>query len=186
MLLFIVSLVKALAIDRSYYDRDFSATTVPWSGNLWKERLKTIVSYKDKAAVQHFINTTVKEAFTELQTEFAENGIEVRLNANDNPLGYELEIRYGVVNNFTYGVRLECRAVSDYLLNEENLPDVEQNRNYFPKAYFGDDREGYDVQVFTKNELISDVLKHYERFIEIISEERNELFVSSDSNHRLR
>mgnify|MGYP000935910360 CR=1 FL=1 len=56
----------------------------------------------------------------------------------------------------------------------------------FPKSYFGDDREGYDVQVFTKNELISDVLKHYERFIEIISEERNELFVSCDANHRLK
>lgn len=186
MLLFIVSLVKALAIDRSYYERDFSATTVPWSGNLWKERLKTIVTYKDKSAVQQFIDTTVKEALTELQTEFAENGIEVRLNIHENPLGYALEIKYDVVNNFVYGVRLESRAVSDYLSNEENLPDVEQNRTYFPKSYFGDDREGYDVQVFTKNELISDVLKHYERFIEIISEERNELFISSNSNHKLK
>jgi hypothetical protein len=27
--------------------------------------------------------------------------------------------------------------------------------------------EGYDVQYFTKNELISDVLKHYERFLKL-------------------
>lgn len=86
MLLFIVSLVKALAIDQNYYERDFSLTTIPWSGTLWKDRLKTIVSYKDKAAVQNFINTTVKEAFTDLQHEFAENGIEVRLNTHEQPL----------------------------------------------------------------------------------------------------
>lgn len=186
MLLFIVSLVKALAVDKSYYERDFSATTVPWSGNLWKDRLKTIVSYKDKEAVLHFVNTTVKEAFEELQTEFAENGIEARIITRENPAGYEIEIKYDVVNNFMYGVKVESRSVSEYLLNEDNLPAVELNRNFFPKSYFGDDREGYDIQIFTKNELISDVLKHYERFIEIISEERNELFISSNTNHKLK
>jgi choline/glycine/proline betaine transport protein len=75
--------------------------------------------------------------------------------------------------------------VSDYLLNEENLPDVDDSQTHFPKSYFGDAREGYDVQLFTKNELISDVLKHYERFIEIIVEKRNEMFISSNANRRL-
>ena len=52
---------------------------------------------------------------------------------------------------------------------------------FFPKAYFGDSRESYDIQYFTKNELISDVLKHYDRFLDIVSEERNEMFIRSDS-----
>src|SRR5690606_23751442 len=104
----------------------------------------------------------------------------------ENPHRIEIAIKYDVVNNFLYGVKGESRIVSDYLLNEENLPDIEGNQTFFPKSYFGDDREGYDVRFFTKNELISDVLKHYERFIEIISEERNEMFVSSNTNRRLR
>ena len=80
----------------------------------------------------------------------------------------------------------DSKIISDYLLNEDNLPDIENNRTFYPKSYFGDDREGYDVQLFTKNELISDVLKHYERFIEIISEEKNEMFISSNINRRLK
>lgn len=72
------------------------------------------------------------------------------------------------------------------MLDEDNMPDIENNRTFYPKSYFGDDREGYDVQLFTKNELISDVLKHYERFIEIISEEKNEMFISSNTNKRLK
>src|SRR5690606_22304687 len=51
MLLFIISLIKALSIDRNYYERNFSATTVPWSGEFWKERLNQIISFNDKKSV---------------------------------------------------------------------------------------------------------------------------------------
>jgi len=186
MLLFIVSLVKALHIDRSYYERDFSASTIPWSGDMWKDRLKQIVSFHDKESVIDFIDTTAQEAFEELKQEFLKNGIEAKINKHDIPYRLELEIKYDVVNNFLYGVRKESRIVSDYLLTEDNLPDLDSNLSFFPKSYFGDDREGYDVQLFTKKELISDVLKHYERFIEIVSEEGNEMFIKSNSNHRLK
>lgn len=186
MLLFIVSLVKALSIDRSYYERDFSASTIPWSGEFWKERLKQIISFSDRKSVNNFIDTTVKDAFTELKEEFLRNEIEADIHTYEEPHRIEIEIKYDKVNNFLYGVKNELRIVSDYLLGEDNLPNIEDNRTFYPKSYFGDDREGYDVQLFTKNELISDVLKHYERFIEIISEERNEMFISSDANQRLK
>lgn len=186
MLLFIVSLVKALSIDKSYYERDFSVSTIPWSGASWRERLQQIVSFNDKESVSGFIKTTVYESFSDLQKEFAKNGIAAKINFYENPERAEIEIKYDVVNNFIYGVMSDSKIISDYLLNEDNLPDIENNRTFYPKSYFGDDREGYDVQLFTKNELISDVLKHYERFIEIISEEKNEMFISSNINRRLK
>ncbi len=186
MLLFIVSLTKALMIDKNYYEKDFSSTTVPWSGEHWKERLKQIASFNDSASTEKYIETTVKHAFEELAAEFAVNGIEARINSENSPESMEIEIKYDRINNFVYGVKSEKKLISEYLLNEENLPGSEENLVYFPKSYFGDNREGYDVKLFTKNELISDVLKHYERFMEIISEEKNSLFVSSDSNQRFR
>lgn len=186
MLLFCVSLVKALIIDRRYYDRDFSVTTVPWSGEFWKDRLKQIVSFKTKESVEGFIKGTVRQAFDELCREFKDNGIEAKVKLLEDPAIIEIEISHGVVNNFIYGVRNQVKVVSDFVISEENLPDVEDKKTFFPKSYFGDAREGYDVQYFTKNELISDVLKHYERFLEIISEEKNEMFVSSNANENLR
>lgn len=186
MLLFIVSLVKALMIDKNYYEKDFASTTVPWSGEHWRERLKQIVSFKDVASADQYIETTAKDAFEDLLNEFKAYGIDAKINADENPKQLEIEIRYDLINNFIYGVRSESKMVSEFLLNEENLPDAEENRVNFPKSYFGDNREGYDVKLFTKNELISDVLKHYERFIDIISEEKNTMFVSSDANHRFK
>ncbi|MGJ1535405.1 BCCT family transporter [Sphingobacterium multivorum] len=186
MLLFCVSLVKALTIDRSYYERDFSVSTVPWSGEFWKDRLQQIVSFKSRQSVDDFMLGTVKMAFEELQSEFKHNGIEAKIQQLDNPNRIQIEIRHDVINNFIYGVKNQVKVVSDYVVEEENLPDLDDKKTYFPKSYFGDAREGYDVQYFTKNELISDVLKHYERFLEIISEEKNEIFISSNANKNLR
>ncbi|ASK30764.1 transporter [Chryseobacterium sp. T16E-39] len=182
VLLFIVSLMKALIIDQKYYERNFSASAIPWSGEFWKERLKRIVSFKDKSSVDGFIHGTVRDGFLELQQELADNGIEVKMNYGDNPTKIEIEIHHGVVNNFIYGIKNQEKTVSEYIIYEENLPDLENNTTHYPKSYFGDAREGYDVQYFTKNELISDVLKHYERFLEIVSEEKNEMFISSNAN----
>ncbi|WP_118195695.1 BCCT family transporter [Albibacterium indicum] len=186
MLLFIVSLVKALSIDRDYYERAFSETTVPWSGDSWKERLKQIISFNDKESIDKFIDTIVKDAFSELQKELAENNIEAMVNFKENPHRVEIEVPYDIVNNFVYGIKNESRIIANYLLDEGNLPDIEERHVFFPESYFGDDREGYDVQLFTKKELISDVLKHYERFLEMVSEERNRMFISRDAHQRLR
>lgn len=186
MLLFIVSLIKALTIDKEYYDTDFSSTTVTWSGENWKERLKQIVSFDDKQTVHLFIDNTVKPAFEELVREFEKNNIDSKINSYENPYKIEIEIKHDLINNFIYGVRTESKIVSDYLLSEENLPDLDSNKTFYPMSYFGDQRMGYDIHIFTKNELISDVLKHYERFIEIVSEDKNELFISSNSNHKLK
>ena len=185
MVLFCVSLVKALIIDQRYYDRDFSVTTIPWSGEFWKDRLRQIVSFKSRESVDSFIHNTVKLAFEDLCHEFKDNGIEAKVQLLEAPTRMEIEIRHDVVNNFIYGVKNQVKVVSDYLMEEENLPDVDDKKTFFPKSYFGDAREGYDVQYFTKNELISDVLKHYERFLEIISEEKNEMFISSNANKNM-
>ncbi|WP_318639974.1 BCCT family transporter [Flavobacterium ardleyense] len=185
MILFIVSLLKGLAIDQSYYERSFSKTTIPWSGRLWKDRLKQIVASKDRASVDLYINTVVKEAFGELQTEFAKNGIEASINTSENPSKVEIEIKYDVINNFIYGVETTSKKVSNYLVEEDNLPDIQAKGTFYPKTYFGDTRESYDIQYFTKNELISDVLKHYDRFLDIVSDDSNEMFISSDSNERI-
>ncbi|WP_262511467.1 hypothetical protein [Chryseobacterium sp. 5_R23647] len=174
--------MKALVIDYRYYEKGLSVSTVPWSGEFWKERLKKIVSFKTKESVKTFMDDQVLPAFTELKEEFLLNGIAVEINYLPDDLKIHLEIHHDVVNNFIYGVMGQKRIVSEYMVDDDNLPDLDSNVTYFPKTYFGDSREGYDVQYFTKNELISDVLKHYDRFLKIVAEHSNEMFISSDNN----
>ena len=180
MVLFAISLMKALVIDQNYYESKFSVTTIPWSGESWKERLKKMVNFNSQSAIQEFISSHVEPAFDELKTEFASNGIVATIHKHENPLKIEISIAHDAVDDFVYGVKCHRKLVAEYFMQESNLPDVENAKTYYPKTYFGDGRDGYDVKYFTKNELISDVLKHYDRFLEIVSKEDNELFMSNN------
>lgn len=177
MLLFVVSLSKALAIDNEYFNSKYSIYTVPWSGKLWKERLGQILVFNERKTVDNYIKSTVKNAFVELQKEFAKNNITAEVIHSSNPECVELRIHYNNIDNFIYGVKTDYEVIADYITDEKNTPHINKNRNYIAKAFFGDSREGYDVQLFTTNELIGDVVKHFERYFRFVSDEENELFV---------
>src|SRR5690606_41379916 len=124
MLLFIVSLMKALTIDGEYYERNFAESSVPWSGKYWKDRLKRIVSYKNRASVEEFIQTTVKSAFEEMQQEFAQNGIETHIKPLEDPCRLGIAIKHDGVSNFMYGVELQPKTVTEFMVSAEKLTDV--------------------------------------------------------------
>lgn len=182
MLMFTVSLTKALLIDYKYYEKGISVSTIPWSGEFWKSRLKQMVSYHTKEEIATLISTKVKTAFEELQMEFSSNGIVSEVQEDSEAQTIEFVIKHEEINRFMYGVKMHSQQVSDTMISENNLPEMHTRLRYYPKTYFGDSREGYDIQYFTQNELISDVLKHYERFLSIVAEESNEMFISSENN----
>ena len=182
MLLFCYSLVKGLLIDNEYYMEPLAHATHSWSGAHWRERLDRIVSYHGKSDMNQFLSKTVKVAFEQLAEAFKGNDIiaEVTVAMDESPHYVEIKIKHENMADFIYGVQSTEKAVSDYLRNEENAPEIEHKRTYVPITYFGDSRTGYNVQYFTKDEIISDVLKHYERFINLSSDQKNELFLGQN------
>lgn len=182
MLLFCYSLIRGLLIDAEYYDRPLSHATNSWSGAFWKERLESIVSYHEKKDINQYLSKTVRPALEELKLAFEENGIiaKVESSLRQAPYYVEIKIQHENMADFIYGIKNESKTVSDYLRNEDNAPDISEKNTYVPHTYFGDNRAGYDIQYFTKNEMISDVLKHYERFMALSAEQRNELFLGQN------
>ncbi|MDD3039150.1 BCCT family transporter [Bacteroides sp.] len=181
MLMFCYNLLKALNIDARYHSTKFSHSTSYWSGRLWKERLERILTYSKKRDVKKFIETTVVPAFKDLIAELKANGIEAKMtDIIPSKTGIELEIVHNSLMNFKYGVKAQPKTISDYLINEENAPEIGDEKVYIPVTYFNDGRKGYDIQYFTKEEVISDILKQYERFLSIISDCSNELYTLSN------
>lgn len=179
MLLFCYNLVKGLIIDNAYYQRGFSHSTDSWSGDFWKERLQRIVSYKDQKAIELFLKEVVQPAFNELTEELKKQNIIAEVSVFERPHRVELLIGHDAINNFKYGVRTQPKNISDFLINEENAPVIDSNKIFIPQTYFGDDRRGYDIQYYTKTEIISDVLKQYERFLSLSEETKNEIFIGT-------
>jgi choline/carnitine/betaine transport len=179
MLLFCYSLVQGLIVDSNYYARGFSPATIYWSGEFWKERLQRILSFRSKEAVSNFMQQTVRPALEELAEEFQKRGITATVHTKEKPMEVALTIKHEIIDDFSYGVRNQSKLISDFLVGEENIPGIESNKTYIPKTFFGDSRKGYSIEYFTKNEIIADVLKQYERFRDLSSEVRNELFIDN-------
>jgi choline/glycine/proline betaine transport protein len=176
MLLFCYSLVRGLIVDNHYYTKDFSVAASNWSGEFWKERLQRILSSKSQESVNAFMQQTVQPVLRELAEAFVSKGTTATVQSTDNPISVALTIKHELIEDFVYGVQPQSKTISSFVVNEDNVPDVTGNKRYIPRTYFADNRPGYSIEYFTQNEVIADVLKQYERFLELSSEVNNEIF----------
>lgn len=184
MLLFCYSLAQGLIVDNYYHSKGFSPAASNWSGEFWKERLQRILSTKNVDSVAGFMQQTVRPALEELAAEFNSKGTTAIITSTGNPVELTLTIKHKSIENFVYGIRNQSKTISGILADENNIPHITDNTTYLPMTYFGGSRPGYNIEYFSKNEIIADVLKQYERFLGLSSEVRNEIF--TDSTLKLR
>ena len=182
MVLLCYSLFKALKVDHQFHKSKFSHGSLAWDGKHWKKRLRKILSFSSKEAIKEFLNNDVLEAFEDLSAELAKNNIEAKIYRKEKPTwSLELVIKHDKIRDFKYGVAAEAQTVSDSMINEDNTPDVDVENSYLPITYFSDGRVGNDIQYMAKDEIIADILREYDRFINIISNDENALLFKVDN-----
>lgn len=165
-------LFKALRADELYRSAKIPYGSRSWDGRHWKERLQLILTFSQKQDIVRFFAEKVRPAFEDLQKELAQNGVDAQIiEGRQGKLSIELDIPYEQMWNFRYGVAAEKRIISDYLIEDDNTPDVETGVQYVPVTYYSDGRTGNDIQYLTREEIIADVLREYERYLSIISDD---------------
>lgn len=172
MLLLCFCLMKALTTDDEFREAKIPYGSRNWNGEHWRERLGQIITFHQKTDIQRFFMEKVHPAFEELKEELAKNGIASEIRSGQKgKLSVELEIPHDQIWNFRYGVAAEKKAISDYLIDEDNTPDIDNNTQYLPVTYYSDGRKGNDIQYLSKEEIIADVLREYDRFLSIVADE---------------
>lgn len=178
ILICLIGFWKALYLDEKYHKTKFSYGSRSWSGSEWKEHLNDILSFSNKKDVEQFIKKRVEPAFKELKTALTAKGVETYIERGKRgKLSIELLIPHDNIRNFCYGVKASTQDISDSLKTERNTPDVEHDKVVVPVTYYEDRRAGNDIQYLSKNDIITDVLREYERFLSIVSDESNELII---------
>lgn len=174
MFILCICLLKALRTDRIYHETKIPYGSRNWDGSHWHEHLAQILTFSQKNDIKHFFEDKVRPAFEELLEEFEERDIHAQiLTGKAGKLSIELQIPYQQIWNFRYGVTIEFQQISDYLIDEDNTPDIDANNHYLPVTYYNDGRAGNDIQYLNKEEIIADVLREYERYISVIADEGN-------------
>ena len=178
MLLMCFSLWKGLSADKKYFDTKVNPTSIFWTGDKWKERLEQMMNQTQEKDILRFLKHTVLPAMRELRQELiGKYELSVQINTlfdQDEP-AVELVIQKDLMRDFMYGVKSIGREVSEQLINDDNLPHIQHSMTYEPYTYFFDGRVGYDVQYMDQDELIADMLKHYERYLSLLDDVGREL-----------
>ena len=178
MLLMCFSLWKGLNADKKYFDTKVNPTSIFWTGDKWKERLEQMMNQTQEKDMLRFLKHTVLPAMRELRQELiGKYDLSVQINTlfdQDEP-AVELVIQKDLMRDFMYGVKSIGREVSEQLINDDNLPHIQHSMTYEPYTYFFDGRVGYDVQYMDQDELIADMLKHYERYLSLLDDVGQEL-----------
>ena len=178
MLLMCFSLWKGLNADKKYFDTKVNPTSIFWTGDKWKERLEQMMNQTQEKDILRFLKHTVLPAMRELRQELiGKYELSVQINTlfdQDEP-AVELVIQKELMRDFMYGVKSIGREVSEQLINDDNLPHIQHSMTYEPYTYFFDGRVGYDVQYMDQDELIADMLKHYERYLSLLDDVGQEL-----------
>ena len=178
MLLMCFSLWKGLSADKKYFNTKVNPTSIFWTGDKWKERLEQMMNQTQEKDILRFLKHTVLPAMRELRQELiGKYDLSVQINTlfdQDEP-AVELVIQKDLMRDFMYGVKSIGREVSEQLINDDNLPHIQHSMTYEPYTYFFDGRVGYDVQYMDQDELIADMLKHYERYLSLLDDVGQEL-----------
>ncbi|POY43632.1 transporter [Avibacterium gallinarum] len=178
MLVMCVSLWKGLNADQKYFAAKVTPTSLLWTGEKWRERLGQMLNQTQEKDILKFLNRTALPAMRELRQELVNVhnlNVEVAQALDSDEPSVELIIKKESMRDFMYGVKSVSHEIASQLVDDENLPHIQHSVTYQPMTYFADGRTGYDVQYMTRNELIADMLRQYERYLSLLEDVGQEL-----------
>ncbi|MEE6075582.1 BCCT family transporter [Avibacterium paragallinarum] len=178
MLVMCVSLWKGLNADQKYFAAKVTPTSLLWTGEKWKDRLGQMLNQTQEKDIVKFLKRTALPAMRELRQELVEVyslNVDVVPSLEAEEPSVELIIKKESMRDFIYGVRSVSHEIASQLVDDENLPHIQHSVTYQPMTYFADGRTGYDVQYMTRDELIADMLRQYERYLSLLEDVGQEL-----------
>lgn len=177
MLLFCFSLWKGLLADSLYFSKDTTITTLFWNGENWKKRLDQILHRPTKFNIKNFINKTALLALEKICKELKEQEINAEVIVNDDNDDYYIYLiaKQDNLRDFIYGVK-SVKLLSRILsLRDDTIPETKRAYNYEAVTFFEDGRKGYDIQYLNQEEIIKDILKHFERYLDSLHDQHVDL-----------
>lgn len=188
MLVLCYGLWRGLVADQAHSTQDLAPATNFWSGQHWRRRLEQIVHDTTEADVRQFLQVTVLPAMHDVARELRERGVEAEVHENLAPHTepgatdmVRLTLPDPEMRDFVYGVKSVHRPVPVYLVSEAARSGPREEV-YEPMTFFADGRVGYDVQYLRREEMIADILRHYERHRAVLADQRAQLLNRAPSH----
>ena len=147
-----------------------------------RTRLDWLVRRTGPREASLFIAETALPALQGVSQELNERGLPSRVESEAQG-AVALTVPQQGRRDFCYGVRIESRAAPAF--NPLAAAQSNDVTSQFCEVvtFFADGRAGYDIQYLTRDEISADVLRQYERYLDLIQNEQTDL-LNSAPEHR--
>lgn len=142
-----------------------SGKTLTHQGASWKDRLAKLVDYPDEAEVSSFIKKVAYESMKTVQVELKRRGWESKVYFDDTPVRTRIEVIKSEQMAFIYEVRLCEFIIPGFAFPERETEEENEEHYYRAEVFLRDGRESYDVYGYSRHNMITDILDHFERYL---------------------
>ncbi|NIB40656.1 choline BCCT transporter BetT [Pseudomaricurvus alkylphenolicus] len=129
----------------------------------WKERIENLAQLPKASPVKEYIASTATSALQSVADELESCGYQAKVNnANDR---VTLSINHGSEIDFKYSIRLRRLQRPGFTLatTMEGGKNSQDQHYYRAEPFLNEGSQNYDVMGYSKEQLINDVLDHYEK-----------------------
>ena len=138
--------------------------------------------------VRKFLRTTVLPAMQDVAGELRERGVEAVVHESLAPHAepgatdmVRLTLPDPEMRDFVYGVKAVHRPAPVFLVREAARSGAREEV-FEPMTFFADGRLGYDIEYLRREEIIVDILRHYERHRAVLADKRAQLLNRAPSH----
>lgn len=134
----------------------------------WQKRLHNLVDFPSKENVTRYIETTVAEALKTVEAELKKEEWPVKLTQNKALCRYKLSVISGDDMAFEYEVRLRGFAKPSFAFPAISRDNDGDDQYYRAEVFMRRGGLAYDVYGYEKDQIISDVLDHFEKYMHFL------------------
>jgi choline/glycine/proline betaine transport protein len=136
----------------------------PAAGVTWQRRLSLILKAPSARDVDIFIAKTATPALEAVAAELTKRGRPAEITVPEGNGGVVLTVPAEGVRDFIYGVQRAEHRLPAFSALEAAQSDM----RYEARTYFSDGSRGYDLMGMEKDQMISDVLIQFERYLVLV------------------
>lgn len=170
MLIAAVGMWRALVIE-SHHEVSLQQSVQSRIGQgpgFWKKRLANLVDFPSKDDVTRFISTVAYPAMQRVETELESQGWEANVSFDEENCRAHFEVIKKDQLEFIYEVRLRGYAMPDFAYPEVSR-DIDGDVHYYrAEVFLRRGGQAYDVYGFEAQDLISDVLDQFEKYLHFL------------------
>ncbi|WP_449224074.1 BCCT family transporter [Alteromonas oceanisediminis] len=170
LLLSLFGLLKALRVEafkRESMHFHAAPSSSDTSAQAWKERLRSIVDFPNKHAVQRSLDTEISNAFNSVAAELRAKHLDVKIEKE--PGSIQITVQHGDQPEFLYRVQARKYLQPDFANAEAEGVDSDDEQSYYrAEVHLSEGGQDYDIMGWSTLAVINDVIDQYHKHLHFL------------------